>query len=163
MDFQRFLNAELTLRTAEVEVPELAEWFPAPEKPAKKGQRIAPPKWKVRALTGSEIAWAKDAHDKAEKLAELLRAAVGDGKLAEALRNSLGLNADNIHPDTVMRMEMLSIASVDPVIGDDNREVVVRLQERYPLVLKKLTDTIYSLIGQGPEVGKRKPSGETPA
>lgn len=163
MDFQKFLNAELRLRTAEVEVPELAEWFPQSDAPLKKGEKAPPPKWTVRALTASEIAWTKDAGEKAEKLKELVKALAGDGNLAQSLRDKLGFNAENIHPETVRRMEMLSIGSVSPVVGDDNRDVVVKLQETCPLVLIRLTDTIFSLIGQGPEAGKPKPSGETPA
>jgi len=150
MDVQKFLNASLSHREATIEVPELADFFDEGKKP----------EWVVRSLTAAELGRAKASADRSDNLQALVEAAAGKGDKAEAIRKVLGVSDKDVPPDVSYRIDMLVSGSVSPVIGEEQRDVVVRLAENFPTVFYNLTNKILSLTGQGAEVGKRKPSGK---
>lgn len=154
MDLQKFLNSVLAPREAEVEVPELADWFA-------EGERRV---WTVRGLTAAELARANAAaSDAAENVRALVAAIAGgsEGEKTVALRKTLGLSTDDVPADVSRRIEMLTIASVSPSLGTEHREVAVKLAEAFPTVFYNLTNNILTLTGQGAAVGKPKRSGQT--
>jgi hypothetical protein len=154
MDIQKFLNAALKAREQSIDVPELAEWFGADEKPV----------WVVRGLTAAELGRANQAADKSgENLRALVAAMAGSGDKADAIRKTMGLSDEDVPTDVSRRIEMLAAGSVSPKIGSENRDVAVRLAESFPTVFYNLTNHILNLTGQGAESGKPKRSGQTPA
>jgi hypothetical protein len=156
MDLQKFLSAALRPRDMAIDVPDLAEYFGEDEKPV----------WVVRGLTAAELARANQSADKGvENLKALVAVMAGSSssEKAAALRNTLGLNEDEVPVDVSRRIEMLAIGSVSPEIGQINRDVAVKIAEYYPTVFYSLTNQILTLTGQGAEVGKPKRSGKTPA
>lgn len=154
MDIQQFLNAALRPRQQTLAVPELAAWF-APD---------APPEWVVRGLTGPELARANEAANGGlDNLRAMVAALAGEGDKAQAIRQALGLAADDVPGDISRRIEMLAAGSVTPALGADNRDVAVKLAESFPTVFYQLTNAIVNLTGQGAEPGKAPHSGPTPA
>lgn len=153
MDIQKFLNASLRPRESEVSVPDLGAFFP---------EGTEDPKWTVRGLTAAELGRANEAAEsRQESLKSLVEALAGDGDKATEIRKTMGLSDEEVPGDISKRIEMLVAGSVDPEIGQENRDVAVRLAESYPTVFYQLTNTIMNLTGQGAELGKRKGSGKT--
>lgn len=153
MDIQKFLNAALRPREASIEVPELAQWFGADERPV----------WVVRGLTAAELGRANQAAERGlDNVRALVAAMAGDGDKAGAIRKAMGLSDEDVPADISRRIEMLAAGSVAPALGGDNRDVAVKLAETYPTVFYNLTNQILTLTGQGAEMGKPKRSGTTP-
>lgn len=150
MDIQRFIADALRPREAAVDVPELAEWFPD-----------GPPRWIVRGLTAAEFVHTREGNGDA--LRTLVTALAGDGDKAAAIRAALGVSGDQVPADVSRRIEALAIASVSPALGENNRDVAVKLAETFPIVFMKVTNVIDGLTVQGAEPGKLKRSGEIPA
>lgn len=152
MDLQKFTDASLAPREAEIDVPELADFFGKGEKPI----------WRVRGLTGAELGRCNEMAEKgADNVRALVRALAGDGDKAASIRQTVGLDDESVPPDVSRRIEMLAIASVSPAIGRDHRDTAVKLSEAYPTVFYSLTNRILNLTGQGAELGKPKRSGKT--
>jgi len=80
---------------------------------------------------------------------------------ADAIRKLAGVPDQGTPEDVAFRIQLLTEGSVNPALGNDNRDVAVRLAEMYPTTFYNLTKQILSLTGQGAEPGKRKPSGKT--
>lgn len=153
MDIQKFLNAALRPREASIEVPDLAQWFGADERPV----------WVVRGLTAAELGRANQAAERGlDNVRALVAAMAGDGDKAGAIRKAMGLSDEDVPADISRRIEMLAAGSVAPALGSDNRDVAVKLAETYPTVFYNLTNQILTLTGQGAEMGKPKRSGTTP-
>ena len=153
MDIQKFLNAALRPREASIEVPDLAQWFGADERPV----------WVVRGLTAAELGRANQAAERGlDNVRALVAAMAGDGDKAGAIRRAMGLSDEDVPADISRRIEMLAAGSVAPALGSDNRDVAVKLAETYPTVFYNLTNQILTLTGQGAEMGKPKRSGTTP-
>lgn len=153
MDIQKFLNAALRPREASIEVPDLAQWFGADERPV----------WVVRGLTAAELGRANQAAERGlDNVRALVAAMAGDGDKAGAIRKAMGLSDEDVPADISRRIEMLAAGSVAPALGSDNRDVAVKLAETYPTVFYNLTNQILTLTGLGAEMGKPKRSGTTP-
>lgn len=151
MDLGKFLDAELSLRTTSVEVPELSDFF-GDEKPV----------WTVKGLTAAELGRANQAADRGtENVKALVEAMAGSGDKAEALRRTMGISQTEVPADVSRRIELLVAGSVEPKLGIEQRDVAVKLAETFPTIFYNLTNQILSLTGQGAELGKRKPSGKT--
>ena len=153
MDIEGFLKASLEPRKEEVPVPALKEWFPDGTEPV----------WIVRGLTGAELGRANEASDNNQaNVKALVSALAGAGDKAEEIRKTMGISDDEVPQDVARRIEMLVAGSVEPEIGEEKRDVVVRLAESFPVVFYDLTNKVINLTGQGAELGKRKGSGPTP-
>jgi hypothetical protein len=154
MDLTKFANATFTQREASIAVPELAEWFDKGEEPV----------WIVRGLTAAELGRASQAAStRAATLSALVNAMAGEGDKANEIRKAMGLSDEEVPEDVSRRIEMLVAGSVSPKLTQDQRDVVVKLAESFPTTFYALTNKITNLTGQGAELGKRKPSGKTPA
>jgi len=149
MNLDKFLSARLSLREASIPVPELAEFF-------EEGEDAV---WTVRAATAAEIGRANDDSKRQEHVEQLVRAMAGAGDKVTAIRNALGLGGDDVPQDVSRRISLLASASVSPEIGEDRRDVAVKISEMYPTVFYTLTTRILELTGEGAQLGKPKPSG----
>lgn len=148
---ERFMEARFSSRTQEVELGDLAEWFDGD------------PRWTVRGLTGPELARVNDsvqvASNREAMAAALMEKQGGRGDKTEALQRLLGLGSD-LPDDYVRRLEMLIAGSVDPPC---DRQLAVRLAEKFPVEFYQLTNAIMQLTGKGHRVGESNGSGETPS
>lgn len=150
MDLQKFLNESLFSRTATVEVPQLSDYFGEDE-----------PAWTVKGLTAAELGRVREASARgAENIKAMIEAMSGTGDKAEAIRKAAGISEEEVPEDVSRRIEMLTVGSVEPKLGPDNRDVAVKLAETFPTLFYQLTDKILSLTGQGAELGKPKRSGK---
>lgn len=149
-DTTRFLSAEFASREEAVSLPDLKAWFPEGE----------PPVWRVRGLTGAELAQVNESVDQARNV-EAIAAALVSPDSAEktgALRRLLG-TAGDVPPDLVKRIEMLLLGSVEPAC---ERDLAVRFADAYPVEFYQVTNAILRLTGQGKRLGKPSDSGQTP-
>lgn len=151
MDLQKFMSAQVKAREADVPVPVLSSFF-------EKGKKRV---WRVRGLTAAELGRCREVQDRGETVKAMVKAMSGEGDKASEIRKALGLAEGEVPKDVSQRIEMLTIASLDPVIGDENRDVVVRLAEHWPITFYEITNKIHELTGAGAELGKPKSSGKT--
>ena len=148
MDLQKFLNANMQAREAEIPVPALAEFFGKSK-----------PVWTVRGLTAAELARSREAGDRLDSVRSAVVALAGAGDKAKAIKDALGLSDDDVPADISQRIEQLTYGSVSPVLGPENRDVAVKLAESHPVTFYNLTNKILELTGAGAELGKPKRSG----
>jgi hypothetical protein len=155
MDLQKFISAALLPREESIDVPELKEFFAADEKPI----------WTVRGLTAAELARANSSDSRGETMKALISAMAGNMSVekSENIRKAFGLEESEVPQDVSRRIEMLTLASVSPTLGADQRDVAVKLAETFPTVFYNLTNSILNLTGRGAELGKQRRSGKTPA
>ena len=147
MDLQKFLQAKLAAREADIPVPALADFF---------GDE--PAVWRVRALTAAELGRANESNSRTQSVKQLVAALASNGETAGAIRDALGLADDDVPTDVARRMDMLVYGSVAPAI---TREVSVRIAELYPTIFYELTNKVLELTGAGAELGKSMRSGRT--
>jgi hypothetical protein len=148
-DLQKFQGASFKDRIEEVKVDDLKEFFEGKEHPI----------WKVRGLTGEELAFARDAEERARNvnaLIEGLAAKSAKGKI-KAIKDELGLTDDKAPDDYIRRLEMLRYGSVDPEV---DKPTVVKLAANYPTTFYQLTNKILELTGLG-RLGESNGSGTT--
>ena len=150
MDLQKFLQAQVQAREAAIKLPpDLHPYF---------GKE-----WRVRNLSAPELARSREAGERSESLKALVSAMAGSGDKAEAIRKSMGLSDEEVPADISRRIEMLTLASVEPKLGSENREVAVKLSETHATTFYELTNKILELTGSGSEVGKPRSSTRTKA
>ncbi|WP_136247932.1 hypothetical protein [Halomonas borealis] len=157
-DISKFTSTSFTPREEDVPVPDLAAFFSGTPEKDESGN-AKPPLWRVRGLTGAELAKANEAvqmNRNRVAIAEAL-AAGKDQQLTEALRELIG-NGDAVPDDTAKRIEMLTIGSVSPGCTG---QLAVKLAEAFPIEFTQLTNKIMQLTGLGGEPGKPKRSSGT--
>jgi len=147
-NIQAFEAAKPRPRTAEVRLPELAEFFDGE------------PVWVVRGLEGKELAEANAAVDTNRALVELMKRLSGGAKAqAEAAMAALGIS-EKVPDDLVRRHALLRLGSVEPTLKQGQ---VVRFAKHWPVEFYTLTNKILELTGQGPQIeGESSASGQTP-
>lgn len=150
MDLDKFLAAPLPSRSSTIAVPELAAFFEKDEKA----------EWVVRGMTATELARTKEAHSNSDLLKQVAEK-LATGDKASALKDVLGVGSDEVPEDISERIERLAIASVSPALGDEKRDIAVKLAESFPVTFYKLTNEILNLTGQGADLGKLKRYGRT--
>lgn len=151
MDLQGFMAAKLTPRQEEVSVPALASFFADGEAPV----------WVIRGLTGAELGRCREAVENNDRLLTTVKAMLGDGDKAEAVKELVGLPSSQVPEDVARRITMLVAGSVSPELGEANRDVAVKLAQDFPVVFYDLTTRISSLTAMGAEAVKPSPSGKT--
>ena len=142
--------APLTLRTQEVEVPELPDaWFDGPKVIT------------VRQLSGNELAMVQGA-EQTRDLRAALAEALTTGSLSEITKSAQGAfgRGDAIVPVYARKLETVRLGVVsDPPLDDAQ---VVELGEKYAVTLDRLYLAISSLTGKGAEAAKKPaPSTQT--
>ena len=147
MDVTKFMKQEFSARTETVQVPSLAEWFEGD------------PVFEIRGLTGSELVSTNEAADKNKNLAaiiETLATGLQNDKIG-AFKELAGVS-DDVPAELIRRIEILINGTVSPVV---DRPFAVKLAEHFPADFVIITNKIRILTGQGSDVVKQKPSGET--
>jgi len=145
-----FLKAGFVPRTADVPVPELAEYFPDGE-----------PVWRVRGLTGHEIAAVNQRVDTGDRVRQIIAGLVsGSGKEQRDAAAKLAGHDGQTPVDIARRLEYLRLGSVEPSVDED---LASRLCQFFGVAFFGLTNKILELSGRGHVPGKQRPSGETTA
>ena len=143
-DARAFAKAQFEPRIGDVIIPELRDWFGGEE-----------PIFRVRGLSGIELAQALEAAQTSQSRAELAEALLDgtDGAKVDAVKEAFGLGKGV--PDELIRYHELVIrGTVEPKL---TRDVSVKLAERFPIDHKQLALKILALTGQGQAV-KKKPN-----
>ncbi len=157
-DITKFTGTTFTPREDDVPVPDLANFFTGEPETDEEGNP-KPPVWRVRGLSGPELARVNEAvqmNRNRGAIAEAL-AAGKDKQLTDALRELIG-NGTGVPDDTAKRIEMLTIGSVAP---ECSQQLAVKLANSFPIEFTQLTNQIMKLTGQGGEPGKPKRSSGT--
>jgi len=143
-----FMRTKFSSRENEVKVPSLAPFF-----------GDAAPVWRVRGLTGAELARVGEAAETARNMQAIIAGLVsGEAtEITEAVRCHLGLS-DDVPQGLTRRLEMLILGSVEPEV---DREVAVKIAEKYPIEFNMITGEIVRLTGLGSQPGKLPGSGAT--
>lgn len=149
-DVKKFMKTRFTPREEAVDVPDLKDFF----------EEQDGPQWKVRGLTGQELAKAKEAAEKNRNITAILEALAG-GKTrekADSIKKLLGIADGETPADIARRVEALTIGSIEPVC---DLELALKLCETCPIEFYLLTNKITELTGKGHVPGKAPPSGRT--
>jgi hypothetical protein len=145
-----------TLKTAkpreeDIEVPELADIW----------EGDGPPVWRIRSMSGDAIGFANlQASEEMQRRVKNLTEAIAAGAgLTDALMDMIGNSPDRVTPDAIRRTHYLVAGSVEPKM---DFKTATQLRKTCYSAFVKITDRIIVLSGQGYDLGKSKPSGETP-
>lgn len=147
-DADRFNNAPVTLRTGEYRLKELQHFFDEGEDPV----------FKVRQLTGEELAQCHEAAKLNRDVSELVAGLMANDshEKVEAVLAAMGRGSSRVPDEHAKRIEMLVLASVEPRM---DRSTVVRLGTNFPVDFMLLTNVISGLSGQGAILGESSDSG----
>jgi len=150
---EAFLTARFHLRTAFVDVPELAGMFDDGEKAV----------FEVRGLDGVEWGLAKERIQKRRDLALMMqKIASGDpAKVAEAVNASLGLK-DKLAAESALLLECFQVGVVSPELNEvDALNVSKKLLKHFPDAFDRIARKIVELTGASDQ-GEARGSGESP-
>lgn len=152
-DANKFSSASFRRREEDVPVKDLAAWF----KGMKEGDT---PVWRVRGLTGEELARVNEAQARNRNKNAVIDALNSDKgeKVTDAIKELIGTGG-SVPDDLARRIEMLAVGSVLP---ECSHQVAVKLAESFPVEFYDLTNKITSLTGLGSEPGKPKRSSGSP-
>lgn len=183
-DKNKFLQAKFIAREAEVPVPDMKKFFgedpenpemiDAPESETKAGNvtfkkecnaaliknpNWKPPVWKIRGLTGVEVARSNEAMDRNKNIAAILKGliAVNAQEKIDAIKKLIGID-EKVPNDIAKRIELLTLGSIEPVV---DTQMAVKICKVYPIEFYQITNEILTLTGRGHIPGKPKASGET--
>lgn len=151
-DVNKFTNTAFKRREEDVPVPDLRDWF----KGLKEGEK---PVWRVRGLTGEELARVNEASARNRNKNAVIDALNSDKseKVTDAIRELIGTGS-SVPDDLARRIELLTMGSVAP---ECTHQVAVKLAEAFPVEFYELTTKITQLTGLGSEPGKPKRSSST--
>jgi hypothetical protein len=149
---KKFMKTNFTPRTKDVSVPDMRDFFDPDTDPV----------FRVRGLTGPELARVHEAVDKHRDIAGMITGLLSgqSQEKIDSIRKACGITGDDVPAEIARRLEMITIACIDPVLPLD---VAVKFCETYPIEFYDVTGMISKLTGQGQIPGKPKPSGATPA
>ena len=150
MDFDKFKITDFERRTATVTVPALSAFADA----GKDACEI-----EVQALTGEEVARARERVKQNAAVAQIIEKFAGDNvpDLVEAMKEKLGMN-DAVPNDGVYRIAVLEFGIVGNPLPQDQ---CVKMFNHAPEAFYSLTDKILELTGLGSvPVGEPIASGE---
>ena len=145
---KKFETTNFNYREKDIDIPEMKDFFDGRKKPI----------WRVRGLTGIELANVRDAvtrNQNFERLVQQLTSNLSKTKV-EAVTTAFGMG-DDLPDDYVRRLTILKLGSVDPILPHDQ---IVKLAETFPVTFSKLTDEIMILTGAG-KLGESTASGMT--
>ena len=148
-DLSKFMNTKFEPRVEVVELnKELTAFFPGGEKPV----------FKVRGLTGPELASVHSAVDRNRNLAAAIEGLLSDDVVnnIKNLKTTLGITKDR-PAEIARRLEMFILGVVEPT--GLSLEFAVRFCESFPVDFYHVTGVISRLTGEGAMPGKSQPSG----
>lgn len=150
-DSKKFLQTQFVPRETIVPVPDMKDFFQEDEKP----------EWKVRGLTGVELAHTNEAVTRNKDVAAILEGLISSNnqEKIESVKQLVGIDS-KVPNDIAKRIELLVIGSTNPVV---DTEIAVKICSVFPVEFYEITNKITLLTGQGHVPGKPKPSGMTQA
>jgi hypothetical protein len=133
----KFMQTDLVAREIDVPVPDLKDWFDKDDKPV----------WKVRGLSGSEMAKSQESATKSKNILAVIESITGNAKKekVEALKELLGTD-DSVPVELAKRMEQLVMGSIEPEI---DLSLAVKLSQHHPVTFMQITTEILKLTGLG--------------
>lgn len=137
----KFERAQFEARTKAVEVKALADFFDEGTEPV----------WTVRGLSSNELHRSIEAGQRQKTLGKVLESIADAGAPVADARRALGFTGKETQGEVAKRLEMLAIASVEPVIP---LNLAVKLAENFPIEFYQLTNEITELTGMGFELVK---------
>lgn len=144
-DISKFDQTQFNERTKDIDVPELRAFFAEGEKPV----------WKIRGLTGEEIARTREAVERNRiARAEIISAQERGASEAVtmAMKTLLGVGSlDSVPDDHVRHLNTVVLGSIEPKI---QLEHAVKLAVTFPIVFTQLHNEIYMITGLGHEPKK---------
>ena len=147
-DKKLFLREKFVPRTDLVPVPELAAYFPDPKDAV----------WKVRGVSGVEMAECFEAAEKNKKIGAVIDGiASGQSKKTTAAIKEMVGASGNTPQDIAKRIAFLVAGSVVPKV---DVELAKKLCQTFPIEFYQITTKIIALTGMGHEPGKPKGSGK---
>ena len=149
-DSKKFLQTQFIPREETVPVPDMKDYFPEGEKP----------EWKVRGLTGAELARANEAVARNRNMAAILEGLVSqeNQKKIDSVKQLIGIDG-KVPDDIAKRVEMFIMGSVETM----DTETAIKVCTTFPVEFFEITNKITVLTGQGHVPGKVKLSGQTQA
>lgn len=136
-------------REAEIAVPALAWMFPDGEDAV----------WVVRNLSSSEFWQANNAADRDNKLKSLVAAMASGENQADAIRDALALNRDDVPDEVRKRIAMIEMGTIKPEIPKDQmHDIAVVLAEHHTEEFFAISNKVMAVTMAGSEVGKPKRS-----
>ena len=155
-------------RIKEVEVDSLYKWFNLSDEEVKwlenwftlspkeqvairnKKEKKVSCIWKVRGLTGNELAKTIDSTTKVKNLEAIIEAMGNSQEKIEELKGVMGMGNDT-EPEILRKLEQLVLGSVEPKIES---HIAVKLAETFPIEFYMLTQDITLLTGMGMDLKK---------
>lgn len=116
------------------------------------------PVFRVRGLTGEEMARVNEAETKQSNLSAIVEALAtgGESQKVEAIRQAVGLAGDDVPADYAKRIETVSLGCIDPELDE---QMTVKIFEVAAADAYNLSNKIWELSGQGLQPGEPRPSG----
>lgn len=147
-DLKKFNKAKFQARVETVPVPALAGFFTGGEAA----------EFKVRGLTGEEMARVNDVQAKNKNISAVIEAIASQSpnEKIQGFKSGLGLG-DDMPTDLVRRIEMLSLGCVEPELDQQSASKVFKVA---PVDAYNLTNKITLLSGQGMILGEPPASGK---
>jgi len=151
-DKERFLKAGFVPREADVAVPALRDFFSPGSEPI----------WRVRSLSGHEIARVNDKMENTRKVRAILEGLVSNdtAEVKNAVASIVG-NTEETPADAVRRMHLLLAGTVSPDPKTLDIDLASRLLQFFGVTFYAITNKILELSGRGYVPGKEQPSGTT--
>lgn len=136
-NIEKFQDTQFKDNTVDVKVPNLKAFFGKDEKAI----------WKVRALTGHELAKVNEAIKLNKDVSELIEGLSSNNSSDKisSIKKVIGISED-APDDLVRRISILLYGSIEPVL---TQEIAVKLADVYPTQFWQLTNEILSLTGAG--------------
>ena len=149
-DLGRFETEQLKQREKAVPVAELAAFF----------GNGSPPEWRIRGLSGIEVALVHDSARRSKDLDGIIKGLASNvsSEKTDAIKAAFGISPDATPDDYVKRLTMLELGSIEPKIRRDH---AVKVAEFNALVFYRLTDEIMLLTGMGKQ-SESSASGTSP-
>ena len=146
---QDYLQAQFRSRQEDVSVPDLKHFFDEDDKPI----------WKVRGLTGQELAQCNSAVERNRNISAILEGIASNQ--VEGIKEAIAKLSGQGVPDAIAkRVQMLVLGSVDPKVDES---LAVHFCTNNPIEFYQLTNVITKLTGLGFDSGKSQISGTTTA
>lgn len=143
-NLEAFRASSIAPREKDIPVPELAAFFAEGIEPV----------WRIRGLTGEQVARARESGVRYKAIAVAVQALTSQSaqkaEKVEAMEAMIGYGTD-VPEDLAQRFDHLEFGSVEPKIDHAD---AVRLFAGHAFVAYKLTNEILMLTGAGPDPGK---------
>ena len=150
-NFEKFRVANYQDRTERIPVPVLQYFFDEGEEAV----------WVVRGLSASEVFMSNEAANVQKTIDEVLASIETNESKVSQIREIMGIDMD-LSPTFVRKLNLFLLGTVQPKVNPrENRDIALLIEKRHPAEFLRICEVINSLSGQGMDLKKSKPSGQT--